>query len=235
MQNNRSIQNRQNKQMTDLHDTNKNVHGWRIAVGLGACGIAAGAESLFERARNKAASYLCSVGITGCAGACHREPMLELYSPDGGHWTYVHLTDEGIDRIFDEHISSGKPVDEFLLEGEDRGAAVRSFYGKQKRVVLENCGVIDPESLADYQAVDGYVALEKVLKTRSPQQVIEEILASGLRGRGGAGFPTGKKWQFTASAPGPDKVIICNADEGDPGAFMDRGLLESDPHRVIEG
>lgn len=217
---------------TSEHSKNKR---WRIAVGLASCGVAAGAADILDYARRKASSANVDVGITGCAGACHREPMLELYSPGGEHWTYVHLTKEAVDLIFENHIASGAPVEKFLLTGDGREDAVGKFYAKQKKIVLENCGLIDPESLEDYKTAGGYKALTKVVQSMSPLGVVDEILASGLRGRGGAGFPTGTKWKFAAQAPAGKKIMICNADEGDPGAFMDRGVLESDPHRVLEG
>src|SRR5208282_2537588 len=122
-----------------------------------------------------------------------------------------------------------RPVEKYLLEGDGRAESVRGFLSKQKKIALENCGVIDPESLDAYRAVGG------VLAGMTPAQVIELITASGLRGRGGAGFLTGLKWKYAAEAPGERKYIVCNGDEGDPGAFMDRSVLESDPHRVIEG
>ena len=208
---------------------------WLIAVGLGSCGIAAGASELFERLAACCDAASVRIERTGCAGICHLEPMLELYSPAGEQFTYVELTQEAVDRILQEHIGAGRPVEAFLLSGPAHAEAGGRFLEKQKKIVLENCGRIDPESLEASLAVGGYQALRRVLATMSPAQVIEQVTRSGLRGRGGAGFPTGTKWKFAAAAPGPEKYIICNADEGDPGAFMDRSVLESDPHRVLEG
>ncbi len=172
---------------------------------------------------------------TGCAGLCHREPMLELMAPTGEQWTYVHVDTQVVDQIITEHIGQNRPVESYLLTAPSRFDAVTRYLSKQKKIVLENCGIIDPESIESYIAVDGYKAIKKILQDMTPSQVIAEILASGLRGRGGAGFPTGRKWQFAFEASGSEKYMICNGDEGDPGAFMDRSVLESDPHRVIEG
>jgi len=208
---------------------------WRIAVGLGSCGVAAGAQGLYELIEKQADPSHITLHKTGCAGLCHREPMLELYSPSGEHWTYVHLDERGVRQILERHIGRNQPVEKYLLEGAGRAESVRGFLSKQKRIALENCGVIDPELLEAYRAVGGYRAAGKVLGGMTPAQVIELITASGLRGRGGAGFLTGLKWRYAADAPGRPKYIVCNGDEGDPGAFMDRSVMESDPHRVIEG
>ncbi len=208
---------------------------WKISVGLGSCGIAAGAAAVYKQLEEKINPASVELRKTGCAGLCHREPMLELFEPGGKRWTYVHLDSAAADRILTEHVGANKPVDEFLLNGADRAGPVSRYLGKQKKIVLENCGIIDPESMEDYVAADGYEALKKAVGDMTPAQVVAEITASGLRGRGGAGFPTGVKWKFAAEAPGDEKYMICNGDEGDPGAFMDRSVLESDPHRVIEG
>jgi NADH-quinone oxidoreductase subunit F len=208
---------------------------WRIAVGLGSCGVAAGAQALYELIEKRADPSRITLHRTGCAGICHREPMLELYSPSGEHWTYVHLDERGVRQILDRHVERNRPVEKYLLEGDGRAESVRGFLSKQKKIALENCGVIDPESLEAYRAAGGYRAVSKVLGEMTPTQVIDLITASGLRGRGGAGFLTGLKWKYAAEAPGEQKYIVCNGDEGDPGAFMDRSVLESDPHRVIEG
>ncbi len=208
---------------------------WKISVGLGSCGIAAGASAVYKQLEDKINPATVELRKTGCAGLCHREPMLELFEPDGKRWTYVQLDAAAADRILADHVGANKPVDEFLLNGADRAEPVSRYLGKQKKIVLENCGIIDPESMKDYVAAGGYDALKKAVLEMSPAQVVAEITASGLRGRGGAGFPTGVKWKFAAEAPGDEKYMICNGDEGDPGAFMDRSVLESDPHRVIEG
>lgn len=208
---------------------------FRIAIGLGSCGVAAGGQKLFDRLQERAGALGFELQQTGCAGLCHREPMLELYGPDQQHWTYVQLDLAGVDRILDEHIAEGRPVDAYLLRNDVRRAEVDAYLGKQKKIVLENCGYVNPESLDDYRSRGGYQGATSVLRTLQPAQVIELVLTSGLRGRGGAGFPTGQKWKFCADASPGQKYIVCNGDEGDPGAFMDRGVMESDPHRVVEG
>ena len=152
---------------------------------------------------------------------------------------YQHVTPEDVPDIVNDHIIGGNPVERLLHRSGDTGEfevklSDMSFFRGQTKIALRNCGVIDPLSIDEYIARNGYEALSKVLKDMTPGQVIDAIKASGLRGRGGAGFPTGLKWMFTADAPGEPKYVVCNADEGDPGAFMDRSLLEGDPHSIIE-
>ena len=175
---------------------------------------------------------------TGCFGLCAMGPIVMIF-PEGA--LYTRVTVEDVKEIVSEHIVKGRIVQRLLHKEEDNKEAVTSltdteFYKHQHRIVLRNCGVIDPENIDEYIGVGGYEALGKVLTTMTPQEVIDVIKASGLRGRGGAGFPTGRKWQFTHDAVSPDgvKYICCNADEGDPGAFMDRSVLEGDPHSVLE-
>ncbi len=174
---------------------------------------------------------------TGCFGLCALGPIMVVY-PEGAFYSKVTVDD--VDEIVEEHLLKGRIVkrllyDETIAENEEiKSLNEVNFYKKQKRVALRNCGVIDPENIDEYIAFDGYKALGKVLTEMTPEQVIETIKASGLRGRGGAGFPTGMKWDFTAKAEGDQKYVACNADEGDPGAFMDRSVLEGDPHSVIE-
>ena len=174
---------------------------------------------------------------TGCFGLCALGPIMVVY-PEGAFYSKVTVDD--VDEIVEEHLLKGRIVkrllyDETVTENEEiKSLNEVNFYKKQKRVALRNCGVIDPENIDEYIAFDGYKALGKVLTEMTPEQVIETIKASGLRGRGGAGFPTGMKWDFTAKAEGDQKYVACNADEGDPGAFMDRSVLEGDPHSGIE-
>jgi len=174
---------------------------------------------------------------TGCMGPCELGPVILVY-PDGSF--YVRVTPEDAPEIVAEHFLKGRPVSRLLWETPQARRIVEEkkqvpFFGKQKKVVLANCGRIDPESLEEAIAAGGYEALGKVLTQMEPTDVIAEISASGLRGRGGAGFLAGKKWEFVAAAKGSPKYVVCNGDEGDPGAFMDRSLLEGDPHAVIEG
>lgn len=176
---------------------------------------------------------------TGCFGLCAMGPVVLVY-PEGAFYTHVTVPD--VAEIVSEHIVKGRIVQRLLHKEGDAAEKVTSlsdtqFYKKQLRIALRNCGVINPENIDEYIGTGGYTALGRALTEQTPQQVIDQIKLSGLRGRGGAGFPTGMKWQFTHDATAPDgvKFVCCNADEGDPGAFMDRSCMEGDPHKVIEG
>ena len=173
---------------------------------------------------------------TGCHGLCAVGPIVIVY-PEGAFYNNVKVED--VSEIVDEHIIKGRLVQRLLFKDKSKSEAVKAlsdtnFYKKQTRVALRNCGVINPENIDEYIAYDGYQALIKVLTTMKPEDVVKVLLDSGLRGRGGAGFPTGKKWQFAMMQPKGQKYVCCNADEGDPGAFMDRSVLEGDPHAVLE-
>ena len=172
---------------------------------------------------------------TGCFGLCAKGPIVIIRPEDT---FYAGVKPDDCEEIINTHIIEGKLVERLLCKDIDNSIVNRldelTFYKKQKRIALKNCGVIDPENIDEYIAFDGYKALEKVLFEMSQDDVITEITDSGLRGRGGAGFPTGKKWYFTKIAEGDQKYVVCNADEGDPGAFMDRSILEGDPHCVLE-
>ena len=174
---------------------------------------------------------------TGCFGLCQAGPVVIVY-PEGAF--YSHMTVENVSRIVDEHLIKGRIVKDLLYkEAVEEDNTIKSldnvdFYKKQKRIALRNCGVIDPENIEEYIAFDGYMALAKCLKEYTPEQVIQIVKDSGLRGRGGGGFPTGLKWSFTAANQADQKYVVCNADEGDPGAFMDRSVLEGDPHCIVE-
>lgn len=213
--------------------------GIRIVVGLATCGMAAGANPVMAAFKDTTAGMdNVRVERTGCIGICQYEPIVEVYEAGKPKVTYIKMTPERAARVVEEHIKGGRPVEEFMLE--EAGQPVpslddTSFMKKQVRIALRNCGVIDPESIDDYIARDGYQALHKVLTEMTPDDVIDVVLKSGLRGRGGAGFPTGLKWKFASSNRGQvKKYVCCNADEGDPGAFMDRSLLEGDPNAIIE-
>ena len=204
----------------------------RVVVGQGSCGIATGAKKTaaeFERliAEN---NLDVKVDVTGCVGTCYLEPIVDVYDDDGKLTRYVKVQPDKAAKIVEEHLKNGKAVEEQSITAEDE-----EFVTKQQRVVLRNCGVINPGEIDEYIAVDGYKAIEKVLASMSPEDVIEEIKVSGLRGRGGAGFPTWFKWNAAYQSQGKEKYLVCNADEGDPGAFMDRSVLEGDPHSLIEG
>lgn len=172
---------------------------------------------------------------TGCFGLCAKGPIVIIRPEDT---FYANVKPEDCEEIIETHIVQGNKVERLLAKDID-GTKVESlddlnFYKKQKRIALKNCGVINPEEIDEYIAFDGYQALEKVITKMSQDEVIEEIIKSGIRGRGGAGFPTGKKWELTKASEGKQKYVVCNADEGDPGAFMDRSILEGDPHSVLE-
>ncbi len=204
----------------------------QMIVGTATCGVSAGADKILQRLKVLAADPALglSVGEAGCIGACYREPLVEVRRPDGT-WLVGDLTPE-----LAEELARGKHPT--ALNGhvvrEGTGPDADGYLANQVRIVLERCGLIDPSSIEQYEATEGYVALRKAL-AMSPDQVISQLKASGLRGRGGGGFPTGAKWEFTRKATGSPKYLICNADEGDPGAFMDRSVLEGDPHAVLEG
>ncbi len=174
---------------------------------------------------------------TGCFGLCALGPVVVVY-PEGAFYSMVKVSD--VEEIVKEHLVGGRIVTRLLYDETVQNDSIKSlnevnFYKKQRRIALRNCGVINPEDIEEYIAIDGYQALGKVLTSMTPEDVINEIKESGLRGRGGAGFSTGMKWMFTAKADGPNgKYVCCNADEGDPGAFMDRSILEGDPHAIIE-
>jgi len=173
---------------------------------------------------------------TGCFGLCELGPIVIVY-PEGAFYSQIKVSD--VAKIVEEHIAKGNVVKELLFketvmaDGSIADLSHTNFYAKQSRTALHNCGNIDPENIDEYIATDGYAALGKVLTSMTPEQVVQEVLDSGIRGRGGAGFPTGMKWKF-AMSPAPIKYVCCNADEGDPGAFMDRSVLEGDPHVVLE-
>lgn len=203
--------------------------------------VSSGADCVLEtlkegiKANNLEKEFM--VISTGCHGMCEVGPIVVIY-PQGIFYTRV--TKEGAEEIVSEHLVKGRVVEHLLYKEDVTSEMVPKykdlpFYSKQVRLTLRNCGYIDPDSIEEYIAKDGYQALAVVLTEKTPTAVISDIKESGLRGRGGGGFPTGMKWMFCANTPSDKKYVICNADEGDPGAFMDRSLLEGDPHAVIEG
>ena len=215
---------------------------YRVVVGMATCGIAAGANPVMAALKEeikKEDLKNASVTQNGCIGVCRLEPIVEVYDANQNRTTYVKMTPEKVERVVREHLVHGNACTEYTIGSESNEHNVQSiedasFFKGQERIALRNCGIIDPENIDDYLAMDGFKALEKVLKEMTPEQVIDTLKKSGLRGRGGAGFSTGMKWEFTAKAQGEQKYICCNADEGDPGAFMDRSILEGDSHAVIE-
>ncbi|MDR2156352.1 MAG: NADH-quinone oxidoreductase subunit F, partial [Clostridiales Family XIII bacterium] len=205
----------------------------RILVGQGSCGVASGAKKTAdELTKHLKNADLTSVTVekTGCIGLCCLEPIVDVYDDDGELTRYASVKPEQAERIVREHILGGKPVRDLIIPGTGR-----AFLEKQTRIALKNCGLIDPENIDDYIAVRGYEALKRALTEMSGEEICEAISDSKLRGRGGGGFPTGRKWKQVRQQADPVKYIVCNGDEGDPGAFMDRSIMEGDPHRMIEG
>ncbi len=201
-----------------------------VRVGLATCGIAAGAEHVYDALQKSLEQHQLDVCVkrVGCMGMCYNEPLVEIVNGEGNSTVYRQIKPDDVERIVCEHVIGGARVDELAVSDDE-------FLRHQVRIVLENCGVIDPESLEEYRARDGYNGLRRAVQEMTPAEVIDEVKRSGLRGRGGGGFPTGRKWSFGAGEAASEKYLVCNADEGDPGAFMDRSVLEGDPHRVLEG
>jgi len=217
----------------------------RVVIGCGTCGIAAGAKPVLASVEKELADLGLGnilVEEVGCIGMCQYEPIMEVTAAGQNKITYVKMDAEKTARVVKEHIAGKNVVAEYTIgaatgeakEGEAMLLDDTAFYKKQKRVALRNCGMIDPLQLDQYIAMDGYQALKKALFELQPADVIQILKDSGLRGRGGGGFPTGLKWSFTAANAADQKYVVCNADEGDPGAFMDRSILEGDPHAVVE-
>lgn len=204
----------------------------KVIVGQGSCGIATGAKKTTEEFEKQIAAkgLDIKVGITGCVGTCYLEPIVDIYDDKGEMTRYVRVQPDKVAEIVEKHLVGGIPAVDYAITDKDK-----TFIGKQERIVLRNCGLIDPENIDEYLSVGGYEGTKKVVTAMSPEEVIEEIKTAGLRGRGGAGFPTWFKWNAAKSNKGKNKYIVCNADEGDPGAFMDRSVLEGDPHSLIEG
>ena len=211
----------------------------RVVVGMGTCGLSAGAQQTYDRLAELAKDHpeTFTLSGTGCIGMCYREPLVEV-SFNGERTIYGEVTPELAEQIFEHHVEGGKVLEEHVALREEDGVmsgVEAGFLQQQTRIVLRNCGNIDPESIEDYESSGGYQGLRKALLEMTPEQIIQEVKDSGLRGRGGAGFPTGLKWSFAAGNQADQKYVVCNADEGDPGAFMDRSVLEGDPHAVLEG
>lgn len=214
-----------------------------IFIGAGTCGLAAGAAKVEEMIQSELLKNNIEARIVrvGCIGYCAKEVIVDIKMPNGERIAYSEVTPKLIPKLIQTTIVEGGILQENLLGSHVRKSEVCSsihddpFFRHQKKIVLENCGVINPDSIDTYIANGGFKAITKALKLMPPENVVKEILDSGLRGRGGAGFPTGKKWEFALKQKSETKYLICNADEGDPGAFMDRSVLESDPYKLIEG
>jgi NADH-quinone oxidoreductase subunit F len=209
----------------------------KVIVGLGSCGLAAGAGKVYDEIKRiKEADGLdFDLGKTSCVGMCFNEPLVEILD-DSGSYLYGNVDVKKIDEILDKHIVKFSPIKEYIVKSDNFETKDSHFIDGQVRIALRNCGQMDPESIEEYETRQGYKSIKKILDEKiKPEDVIKTVLDSGLRGRGGAGFPTGMKWKLASNNSGKEKFIICNADEGDPGAFMDRSILEGDPHAVLEG
>ena len=204
----------------------------KIVVGAGSCGIAAGAQKVYDALQTELAGKDgATLSITGCNGMCFLEPIVDLYDDQNNLTRLVRVKAQDAEAIVTAALSGDlSSVQDLVISDEDA-----QFLEKQTRIALRHCGVINPEDIDDYENTDGYKAIRKALFEMTPEQVIEEIKISGLAGRGGAGFPTWFKWNAARASEGDEKYLICNADEGDPGAFMDRAVIEGDPHSLIEG
>ena len=232
----------------------------RVMVGMASCGLASGARQVYDALRAQVSEQELAMDIllTGCRGACYLEPLIDVVLPGQARVTYAQVTADDIadllaatteGRVYAKRAIGWAAAEPFLLDNEDipygsirqlvqeaipELASLPFFHG-QMSIAMRNCGFIDPTSIDEYIAKGGYAAAAKALTSMEPETIIAEITASGLRGRGGGGFPTGRKWETARKAHGEPRYVICNADEGDPGAYMDRSIIESDPHSIIEG
>ncbi|MEA3478573.1 MAG: NADH-quinone oxidoreductase subunit NuoF [Bacteroidota bacterium] len=209
----------------------------KVIVGMGSCGIAAGANKVFQKisALKESEQLNFELKKTSCVGMCFREPLVEVID-ESGTYLYGEIDEERVIEILDQHINQHEPLKKYIVHSELFETPDDEFLKDQVKITLRNCGFIDPESIGEYEQKNGYRAIKKIAGQRvSRLDVIQTIYNSGLRGRGGGGFPTGLKWKFANDNKSDEKYIICNADEGDPGAFMDRSVLEGDPHSVLEG
>lgn len=209
----------------------------KVVVGLGSCGIAAGATKVYStiQALREAQGLDFELKKTSCVGMCYREPLVDVIDANGT-FTYGEVTEGRALEIIQQHVVGSNPIREYVVHSDLFKTPDSAYVKGQVKIALRNCGYMDPERIDEYQAREGYRAITSIAQQgKTPEEVIQTVLDSGLRGRGGGGFPTGLKWRFARNNPANQKYIICNADEGDPGAFMDRSLLEGDPHAVIEG
>ncbi|HNV52059.1 MAG TPA: NADH-ubiquinone oxidoreductase-F iron-sulfur binding region domain-containing protein [Tenuifilaceae bacterium] len=209
----------------------------KVIVGLGSCGIAAGANKVYNKikALQEAEKLNFELAKTSCIGMCFREPLVEVID-DNGSMIYGDVDEDKAIEIIQQHVIGLNPIKDYVVKTDLFTTPDSVYFDGQIKIALRNCGYIDPENIQEYEDRGGYSALKLIAKDKiAPDVVIQTIIDSGLRGRGGGGFPTGMKWRFARASQSAEKYIICNADEGDPGAFMDRSLLEGDPHAVIEG
>ncbi|HPD66063.1 MAG TPA: NADH-quinone oxidoreductase subunit NuoF [Bacteroidia bacterium] len=209
----------------------------QVIVGLGSCGIAAGAGKVYNKleALKKADNLDFELKKTSCIGMCYKEPLVEIID-ESGSFLYGGIDEAKAVELVEKHVLRSEVIKEYVVKTDLFDTAEKSYYENQVKIALRNCGYIDPESIEDYESRKGYQSIKKIIhEGMSRENVIQTIIDSGLRGRGGGGFPTGMKWKFASQYKSDEKYIICNADEGDPGAFMDRSVLEGDPHSVLEG
>lgn len=209
----------------------------KVLVGLASCGIAAGANKVFNKLLEIKEKESLNIELkkTGCIGMCYAEPLVEVIHNDTSY-LYGEIDEKKIEEIVEKHIKNGEYIKDYLVRTDIFETENESYLKNQIKIVLRNCGKIDPEDIDDYERVGGYMAIKKIISNNiTSEEVIQMVIDSGLRGRGGAGFPTGLKWKFAYQNKSDVKYVICNADEGDPGAFMDRSVLEGDPHSVLEG
>jgi NADH-quinone oxidoreductase subunit F len=209
----------------------------KVIVGLGSCGIAAGAFKTYQKLESilNADKLDFELKKTSCIGMCFREPLVEIIDRNGSY-IYGNVDENRISEIIEKHIKNDEPIKEYVVATKLFETEDNKFFDAQVKIALRHCGTIDPESIIEYESQLGYEAIKKIAKEKiTYEAVIQSILDSGIRGRGGGGFSTGMKWKFARNNKSDEKYIICNADEGDPGAFMDRSLLEGDPHAVLEG
>ncbi|HAF28580.1 MAG TPA: NADH-quinone oxidoreductase subunit F, partial [Bacteroidales bacterium] len=195
----------------------------KVLIGLASCGIAAGANKVYDKlkALQEADKLDIELKKTGCIGMCYREPLVEVID-ETGSYLYGEINEDKAVEIFDKHLKQGEPVKDYVVKSELFESKDDDFWDGQVKIALRNCGVIDPEDIGEYEQKGGYNAIKKILEGKiSDEQIIQTVLDSGIRGRGGGGFPTGLKWRFANKSKSDSKYIICNADEGDPGAFMD--------------
>ena len=208
-----------------------------VTVGLGSCGIAAGANKTYEKIKALKESDKLDFDLkkTSCVGMCYREPLVEI-TDETGTYLYGEVDADRAVEVIEKHINQQDPIRDYIVYTDLFDAPENDFIGAQVKIVLRNCGYMDPESIEEYESREGYNAIKKIAAEKITREVvIDTILKSGLRGRGGGGFSTGLKWKFANASKSSEKYVICNADEGDPGAFMDRSVLEGDPHSVLEG
>lgn len=209
----------------------------KVIVGLGSCGIAAGAAKTYQKILElqKAENLQFELKKTSCIGMCYREPLVEIVD-ESGSYLYGEIDENKAIDLINRHIVQQSPIKEYIVHSDLIPSVDDTFTKDQIKIALRNCGYIDPESIQEYKERDGYKSIGKIAAEKlTSEDVIKTVLESGIRGRGGGGFPTGLKWKFAFNYKSPEKYIICNADEGDPGAFMDRSVLEGDPHSVLEG